>query len=84
MAMPQECFCFALCFVAPLCLQWPLAQLLPAAWPGGASHCSVYPSLMSMNQSLTLCSKLMYCTLPIIWGGAMTFSTLTHYRQTNF
>jgi hypothetical protein len=33
MVMPWFCFVFALVqHVAPLCLQWPLAQPLPAAW----------------------------------------------------
>jgi hypothetical protein len=45
--------------VAPLCLQWPLAQLFPAAWAGVLSQCSVYLSLMSMGKSLLLvCSQI--------------------------
>jgi hypothetical protein len=51
MAMPLECFCVAFALVqhvVPLCLGWPLAQLFPAAWAGGAGQSSVYLSSMSM------------------------------------
>jgi hypothetical protein len=47
MAMLRECFCLDLAsveHVAPLCLQWPLAQLFPAAWADSLGHCSVYCS----------------------------------------
>jgi hypothetical protein len=37
--------------VAPLCLQWTLAQLFFAAWPGGTGQCSIYLSQMSMVKS---------------------------------
>ncbi len=40
MAMAWECFCFDLALVlhmVPLCMQWPLAQLFPAAWVGGTA-----------------------------------------------
>ncbi len=30
--------------VAPLCLQWPMTQLFPAAWAGSTGHCSAYLS----------------------------------------
>ncbi len=36
--------------VAPLCLQWLLAQLFHAAWPGSMGHSSVYLSLMTMYE----------------------------------
>jgi hypothetical protein len=40
-----KCFCFVLAlvqYVAPFCLQWPLAQLSSTAWAGGSGLCSVY------------------------------------------
>ncbi len=39
---------FVLVQVAPLFMQWPLTQLLPAAWEGNMSHCYVCISYMSM------------------------------------
>jgi hypothetical protein len=45
--------------VAPLCLQWLLAQLFLPAWAGGTGHCSVYLSLMSIETS-SLASKKNY------------------------
>ncbi len=42
-------FDFALVeLVAPLCLQWPMPQLLPVSWASKTGQCSVYYSLMSM------------------------------------
>jgi len=38
--------------IAPLCLQWPLAQLFPEAWAGGMGQSSVYFSKMSMLKTL--------------------------------
>jgi hypothetical protein len=40
MAVPWGCFWFVFSLVqhvAPSCLQWPLAQLFPAAWAGGTA-----------------------------------------------
>ncbi len=37
------CFGFALVqYVVPLCVQWPVRQLFPAAWTGSTGKCSVY------------------------------------------
>jgi hypothetical protein len=47
MAMPSECFCFDFLFgtaCGAIILQWPLTQLLPAAWAGSTGQCSVYLS----------------------------------------
>ncbi len=48
MSMPWERFCFVH-HVAPLHLQWPLAQLFPAASEGSLGQYSVYLSFMSMR-----------------------------------
>ncbi len=62
LATPRECYCFDFCFgtaCGAIILQWPLAQLFPAAWEGVLSQCSVYLSLMSMGKSLLLvCSQI--------------------------
>ncbi len=50
--MPWECFGFDFALVhhvAPLCWQWSLAQLFPAALAGRTGQCSVYLSYMSIN-----------------------------------
>ncbi len=50
-AVPWKCSCFEFALVelvAPLCLQWPMPQLLPVSWASKTGQCSVYLSLMSM------------------------------------
>ncbi len=45
--MPRECFYLDFCFgtaCGAVRLQWPLAQLFPAAWVGGMGQCSIYLS----------------------------------------
>jgi hypothetical protein len=47
MAMAWECFCLDFAFVqivVPKCLQWPLAQVFPAAWAGGTFKFLLYLS----------------------------------------
>jgi hypothetical protein len=54
MAMAWKCFCFdfaILQHIAPLDLQWPLAQLFPTALAGSSGWYTVYLSLMSMTQA---------------------------------
>ncbi len=42
------------CFDFALLCQWPLAQLIPAAWAGGVGQCSVYLTQMSVVSSQNL------------------------------
>jgi hypothetical protein len=47
MALPWECFCVDFYFGmahGAIIFQRPLAQLFPAAWPGGTGKWSVYLS----------------------------------------
>jgi hypothetical protein len=47
MALKKVMFCFDFCFgtaFGAIILQWPLTQLLPAAWAGSTGQCSVYLS----------------------------------------
>jgi hypothetical protein len=53
--MTMECFCFVHALVQHamlLCMQWPLTQLSPASWAGGAGNYSAYLSEMSMHRYL--------------------------------
>jgi hypothetical protein len=43
MAMKSECFCFGTAS-GTIILQWPLAQLFPAAWASSTGQCLVYLS----------------------------------------
>ncbi len=42
--------------VLPLCLQWPLAKLFPAAWVGSMGQCLFYISYMFMMWHYYVCS----------------------------
>ncbi len=64
MSMGTEC--------GAIILQWPLAQLFPAAWAGSMGQCSVYLSEMSIG---TECGTIILQwplaqLFPAAWAGS--------------